>query len=201
MLLNSVLISLVMVVPGDIIISEIMYNPDGPTLGADDQYEWIELCNIGAAALQLDGMMLSDGGNQLFLESYTLESMSRVVVAAAGQSFTEAYGTGIAIVPWDGVWTKLSNSSDTLLLYSSSGQVLDELAYSDTWGLAAGDTTRSEADGRGSSLEKINLWGANTEDNWAPSIDWECPETDPETGDPVCWGTPGRVNSTELIYD
>ena len=197
MLFISVLISLVMVAPGDIVISEIMYNPDGPTLGADEQYEWIELCNIGAVPLQLDGMMLSDGGNQLFLESYTLDPLFRVVVAADGQSFVEAYGTGITIIPWDGVWTKLSNSSDTLLLYSSNGLVLDELAYSDSWGLAAGDTTRSEADGRGSSLEKINLQGMNTEDNWAPSIDWACPGTDPETGDPVCWGTPGNINSAE----
>ncbi len=201
MLLYSILISLMMVVPGDIVITEIMYNPDGPTLGIDDQFEWIELCNTGTVPLQLYGMMLSDGGNQLFLESYTLDPMFRVVVAADELSFTEAYGTSIPIVPWDGVWTKLSNSSDTVLLYSSNGEVLDELVYSDTWGLAAGDTTRSEADGRGSSLEKINLQGANTEDNWAPSIDWACPGTDPETGDPVCWGTPGGVNSTELIYD
>ena len=197
MLFYSILISLVMVVPGDLVISEIMYNPDGPTLGIDDRYEWIELCNIGSAPLQLDGMMLSDGGNQLFLESYTLDPMFRVVVAADELSFTEAYGTGIAIVPWDGVWTKLSNSSDTLLLYSSSGGVLDELVYSDTWGLADGDTTRSEADGRGSSLEKIILGADNTEGNWALSIDWACPGTDPETGDPVCWGTPGYVNSVE----
>ncbi len=197
MLLYSILISLVMVVPGDLVISEIMYNPDGPTLGIDDQYEWIELCNTGAVPLQLDGMMLSDGGNQLFLAPYTLDPMVRVVVAADGQSFSDAYGAGIATVSWDGIWTKLSNSSDTLLLYSSNGQVLDELIYSDSWGLADGDTTRSEADGRGSSLEKINLQGVNTEDNWAPSIDWACPGTDPETGDPVCWGTPGNINSVE----
>ncbi|MCK4806953.1 MAG: lamin tail domain-containing protein [Candidatus Aegiribacteria sp.] len=197
MLLFSVLISLMLVAPGDIVISEIMYNPDGPTLGIDDRYEWIELCNIGAVPLQLDGMMLSDGGNQLFLEGFLLDASSRVVIAADEQSFTEAYGTGITVIPWDGVWTKLSNSSDTLLLYSSNGQVLDELAYSDSWGLVEGDTTRSEADGRGSSLEKINILGPNTEDNWAPSIDWACPGTDPETGDSVCWGTPGSVNSVE----
>lgn len=197
MLLFPLLISLVMVVPGDLVISEIMYNPDGPTLGIDDQYEWIELCNVGTVPLQLDGMMLSDGGNQLFLEAYLLDASSRVVIAADEEAFTGSYGTGITVIPWDGVWTKLSNTSDTLLLYSSTGEVLDELVYSDTWGLAADDTTRSEADGRGSSLEKINLLGANTEDNWSPSIDWACPGTDPETGDPVCWGTPGDINSVE----
>jgi hypothetical protein len=197
LLLYSILISFVMISSGDIVISEIMYNPDGPTLGADEQYEWVELCNTGVLPVQLEGMMMSDGGNQLFLEEFLLEASSRVVVAADGQSFSDAYGESIAVVPWIGVWTKLSNSSDTLLLYSSSGELLDELIYYDTWGLAEGDTTRSEADGRGSSLEKVNLSGSNTEGNWLPSVDWACPGTDPETGDPVCWGTPGRVNSVE----
>ncbi|MCD4774425.1 MAG: lamin tail domain-containing protein [Candidatus Aegiribacteria sp.] len=197
MLLFSIFISLVIAAPGDIVISEIMYNPDGPTLGPDDRYEWIELCNVGVIPLQLDGMMLSDGGNQLFFKDFLLEASARVIVAADEPSFSEAYGSSIAVIQWDGVWTKLSNSSDTLLLYSSTGEVLDELVYSDTWGLAEGDTTRSEADGRGSSLEKINLSAANDEDNWMPSVDWACPDTDPETGDPVCWGTPGGVNSQE----
>ena len=197
MLLFSVLISLVLVAPGDLVISEIMYNPDGPTLGADDQYEWVELCNVGIVPLQLEGIMLSDGQNQLFLENFLLEPESRVVIAADEQSFREAYGADIAVVPWSGIWTKLSNSGDTLLLYSPGGEVLNELTYSDTWGLAEGDTTRSEADGRGSSLEMINIMGTNTEDNWAPSIDWACPKADPETGDPVCWGTPGLINSVE----
>ena len=197
MLIYSILVSLLLVAPGDIVISEIMYNPDGPTLGADDQYEWIELYNIGAEPIQLEGMMISDGGNQLFLENFLLEPLSRAIVAADELAFSGAYGTGISIISWDGEWTKLSNSSDTLLLYSSTGEVLDELTYLDSWGLAEGDTTRSEADGRGSSLEKINPHGLNTSDNWSPSIDWDCPLTDPETGDPVCWGTPGRINSQE----
>ena len=197
MLLHSILISFLVLSSGDLVISEIMYNPDGPTLGPDDQFEWIELCNTGIVPVELGGMMLSDGGNQLFLDDYLLEPSLRVIVAADPFSFSNAYGLNTPVVHWDGTWTKLSNSSDTILLYSSSGEVLDELIYYDTWGLAEDDTTRSEADGRGSSLEKIILSGPNTEDNWSPSVDWSCPLTDPETGDPVCWGTPGDVNSVE----
>ncbi len=197
MLIFSLFISLTLVAPGDIVISEIMYNPDGPTLGPDDQFEWIEVCNIGADPLQLEGMMISDGGNQLFLREFLLEASVRAVIAADGTAFSDAYGAGIPLISWDGIWTKLSNSTDALLLYSSTGEVLDEVEYHESWGLAEGDTTRSDADGRGSSLEKINLYGVNTEDNWAPSADWSCPYTDPETGDPVCWGTPGSVNSRE----
>ncbi len=197
MLLISLAVSLFLVAPGDIVITEIMYNPDGPTLGSDDLFEWVELCNLGIEPLQMEGMMLSDGGNQLFLDAFELAPMARVVVAADPASFTGAYGTSVPLVLWEGEWTKLSNSSDTLILYSASGGVLDELAYSDNWGVAEGDTTRSDADGRGSSLEKIVAAGGGEEYNWTPSIDYSCPMSDPETGVLKCWGTPGAVNSVE----
>ncbi len=197
MLLITMVLSIVMVAPGEIVITEIMYNPDGPTLGDDDLFEWVELCNLGAEPIQLEGMMLSDGGNQLFLENFILEPMTFAIVPANESSFNSAYGSGILTVPWDGVWTKLSNSADMLLLYSASGGVLDEIAYFDTWGVDEEISSRSAADGTGSSLEKINLWGANTESNWAPSIDYANPDVDPDTGDPVCWGTPGEANSVE----
>ena len=190
-------LSMIMVLPGDIVLSEIMYNPDGPTLGADDSFEWVELCNLSPEPVQLEGMMLSDGGNQLFLDSYALSPLSRVIVAADPDSFQSAYGYSAAVVYWDGEWTKLSNSSDQLILYSASGEVLDELAYSDEWGIAEGDSTRSGADGSGSSLEKIDLSGPNGPGNWAPSVDYACPSTDPDDGSSVCWGTPGEINSLE----
>lgn len=197
MLLITMVLSIVMVVPGEIVITEMMYNPDGPTLGEDDLFEWVELCNRGTEPIQLDGMMLNDGSNQLFLGNFILEPTARAVVPANESSFISAYGSGILIIPWDGVWTKLSNSADMLLLYSSSGGVLDEIAYFDTWGVDEEISSRSAADGTGSSLEKINIGGENTEGNWAPSIDYANPDVDPDTGDPVCWGTPGEVNSVE----
>lgn len=197
MLLITMVLSIIMVAPGDIVITEIMYNPDGPTLGDDDLFEWVELCNLSIEPIQLEGMMLNDGGNQLFLDSFILEPMARAIVPVNESSFISAYGSGILIIPWDGVWTKLSNSADMLLLYSASGGVLDEIAYFDTWGLDEEISSRSAADGTGSSLEKINLWGENTETNWTPSIDYASPNLDPDTDDPVCWGTPGEVNSVE----
>ncbi|MCK4506717.1 MAG: lamin tail domain-containing protein [Candidatus Aegiribacteria sp.] len=197
MLLITMVLSIVMVAPGEIVITEIMYNPDGPTLGEDDLFEWVELCNRGTEPIQLDGMMLNDGSNQLFLGNFILEPMTRAVVPANESSFISAYGSGILIIPWDGIWTKLSNSADMLLLYSASGGVLDEIAYFDTWGVDEEISSRSAADGTGSSLEKISIGEENTETNWAPSIDYASPNVDPDTGDPVCWGTPGEVNSVE----
>jgi hypothetical protein len=196
-LLFSIILSLVLIAPGDIVISEIMYNPDGPTLGDDDTHEWLELCNTGQETLSLAGMMVSDGNNQLFLDGFSLEPGARVVVAADLEAFSSAYGDGVPTVSWDGDWTKLSNGGDEIILYSSQGQVLDAVTYSDSWGIAPGDTLRSEADGKGSSLEKIVLSGPNDESNWQPSQDFSCPVADPDDGSAVCWGTPGSRNSLE----
>ena len=108
MLIALILMTAAATAPGDVVISEIMYNPDGQTLGEDDLYEWIELCNLLPDTVQLAGMMLSDGGNQLFLDGFELQPMARVVVAADGTSFTSAYGAEVPLVSWDGVWTKLA---------------------------------------------------------------------------------------------
>lgn len=191
------LMSATLLTAGDVVISEIMYNPDGQTLGEDDYCEWVELCNLSGETVRLVGMMLSDGNNQLFLDGWDLAPMARVVVAADATTFRSAYGSAIPLISWDGMWTKLANSGDTLVLYDSSGGVIDEVSYSEQWGVAAGDTTRSDADGRGSTLEKIDLHGGDDAGNWAPSIDFACPVPDPDTGEVKCWGTPGAVNSLE----
>lgn len=52
----------------DVAITEIMYNPDGPTLGPDSLFEWVELCNLTAEPVQLQGMVLSDRGNGVVLD-------------------------------------------------------------------------------------------------------------------------------------
>ncbi|OPL20099.1 MAG: hypothetical protein AVO35_01195 [Candidatus Aegiribacteria sp. MLS_C] len=191
------ILSLVLVAPGDLVISEIMYNPDGPTLGDDDCFEWVELCNAGPSTLELEGMMLSDGNNQLFIGPFNLETGSRVVLAADSEDFALAYGDDVPVAEWEGDWTKLSNDGDQVILYSSSGEVLDAVTYSDTWGADPESGSRSDADGRGSSLEKVALTGPNDETNWRPSEDYGCPRNDPEDGRPVCWGTPGVRNSVE----
>lgn len=200
MVLCSLFLSLLLAASGDIRITEIMYNPDGPTLGDDDYFEWVELCNTGTTSIDLGGMMLSDGSNQLFLNAQVLNAGERIVIPASADSFTSVYGNGILIGTWSGEWTKLSNSGDQLLIYSEQGDVLDELIYSDSWGVSE-EATRSIADGRGSSLEKIDITAPNNETNWSPSCDYACPYADPDDGSSVCWGTPGERNSVEPISD
>jgi hypothetical protein len=184
------LAGLVAMGPGDLVVSEVMYNPDGATLGDDDDMEWVELYNASGETLSLGGLMLSDGNNQLFLHEHLMLPDEYVVVCANIEAFSNAYGTGCTMVGWDGSWIKQSNTGDSVIIYDLSGSVVDEVSYSDQWG--ADDDGRSPADGDGSSLEKRDLTGGSTRDNWAPSADWSGPLVD---DDPVCWGTPGQPNS------
>lgn len=176
--------------PGDVVLSEIMYNPDGQTLGLDEHMEWVELYNASAEGVNLAGMMISDGNNQMYLGHYLLAPGAYGVVCANDASFKTAYGNSVRIIPWSGEWTRLRNSSDELILYSEDGTVMETVTYFDSWG--SNGTEPSTADGDGSSLEKIVLSGPNDESNWAPSEDYSHTGAD---GDPVCWGTPGAENS------
>ena len=185
------LAGLVALGPGDLVVSEIMYNPDGATLGDDDDMEWVELYNASGETLSLGGIMLSDGNNQLFLLDHLVLPGEYVVVCANTEAFIQVYGPGVTVVGWDGAWIKQSNSGDSVIIYDLLGGVVDEISYSDQWG--ADDDGRSPADGDGSSLEKRDLSGGSSRDNWSPSVDFGGPMLD---DDPMCWGTPGMPNST-----
>ncbi len=190
-MIQALLISgLVALGPGDLVVSEIMYNPDGATLGDDNNMEWVELYNASGETLSLGGLMLSDGNNQLFLQNHLMVPGEYVVFCANTGAFTEAYGPGISIVGWDGTWIKLSNQGDSVIIYTATGEVVDEVSYSDQWG--ADDDGRSPADGDGSSLEKLDLSGGSSRYNWFPSIDYAGSILD---DGPVCHGTPGMPNS------
>jgi hypothetical protein len=182
---------LLMFSQGDLIVSEIMYNPDRTTLGDDNDMEWIELYNASGETLSLGGLMLSDGNNQLFLTDYLMVPSEFVVVCADQTAFTAAYGQEISIAGWSGTWIKLSNSGDTVIIYTDTGELIEEVIFSDQWGVTE-EGGKSPADGDGASLEKIDLMGEDSEENWQPSIDYAGLYT--EDG-PVCWGTPGAPNS------
>lgn len=192
MLFFLIITALVSQLPGDIVINEVMYNPDGSTLGLDEHLEWVEIYNASPEAINLAGMMISDGNNQVFLSHYLLAPDTYGVIPANDLSFTAAYGSNIRLIPWSGEWTRLRNSTDEIILYSENGTVMETLRYDQSWG--ASGTEPSSADGDGASLERISATGPNDSSNWQPSEDFANPTPD-NGGDSVCWGTPGAVNS------
>ena len=179
---------------GPIVISEIMYNPNWPfgSSYTNDQYEYIELCNITAEPVTLydyetgEPWKFTSGVDFLFPADapVTIPAGGRLLVVDKPAAFTLRYPavpTEIILGPYNG---KLSNSGESLEL-SMPGDVnvsgerqyirIDRVNYSDgshpencPGGI---DLWPIEPDGFGLSLSRrvLSEYG-NDPDNWITSI-------------------------------
>ena len=155
--------------PSDIVISEILYNPAANQ--GDGNSEFVEICNTGAAAVDLSGYAFSDGIAFTFPQNTSIAAGEYIVVAADAKSHD---GLGCQVFQWKS--GNLSNSGEAIQLSDAEGIQIDYVIYSDAapW--------PESADGGGSSLEVIDLRAANSlPDNWKASS--------------AAGGTPGRSNS------
>ena len=152
-------------------VTELMYHPGDPTAGeraagfvdADD-FEFVELANLGPAAISLQGVRLTTGiqfdfsGGRLA----TLSAGERLVVVKNQAAFDARYGTNL---PVTGEYAgSLNNAGELLQLVDRFGRVIQEFAYSDNtpWPAAA--------DGSGWSLEVRDPIGNYREaGNWQVS--------------------------------
>jgi cysteine-rich repeat protein len=123
-------------VPGDLVITEIMKDP---TLVSDAFGEWFEVFNAAGVAVDLHGLLVSDLGSDHF------EVTGSLVVAAGGRvvlgaSADPAVNGG---VPVDWAWARftLANGGDEIVLANGAG-IIDVVAYDDgvTWPHHAGSS-------------------------------------------------------------
>jgi hypothetical protein len=155
-------------------ITEIMYNPPG-----GDAFEFIEIQNIGAAAVDLGGITL-EGVTFRFPESTPpLDPGARIVLASAIDpvAFAQSY-PGVAVAGY--FQGSLSNGGERVALRNVKGEIITAVDYQDKNGWP------KAADGKGSSLEMINM---NADEN-APA-NWEASH---EQG-----GSPGTGNGVTPI--
>jgi hypothetical protein len=142
---------------GKIVITEIMYNPvDG------NDYEFIELQNIGEGEFSLAGLYFDEGITFTFPPGQpSLAPGERVVLVHNAAAFAERY-PGVAI---GGVYQgKLANEGEKITLRDTAGQVLVSLAYDDENGWPF------SADGHGDALVSINAAGDPAQpQNWRVS--------------------------------
>lgn len=129
----------------NLVISEIMYNPDG-----SDDTEFIEFQNIGAETIDLSGVTFSEGLDFTFPLAMTLAPGERVVAVRDLTAFEARYGAGLPVA---GVFlndNSLDNSGDRLTLLGENGSIIRTLRYNDKapWPVAA--------DGDGASLVLID---------------------------------------------
>jgi hypothetical protein len=168
-------------------ITEVMYNPaEGGTFDNED-YEYIELKNIGDTALLLDGVRFTEGIAFDF-PSISLPAGDYVLVAKNQAAFASRYvvsGNVQVLGPYDG---HLSNSGEDVKLEDFTNSTILEFKYRDGWY----DIT----DGMGFSLTVNdpvntgpNAWGDKS--SWRPSSEiggspgWDDTGDVPEIGDVV----------------
>lgn len=123
---------------GDLVITEIHYNPTNPTTGPEAQREWFEVMNASTDSLTIDGLVIRD-------------ATSNQAIAAAGAELAPgaygifAYGSNaaqngitapIAVYGTSGA-VQLNNSGDTLVI-ELGGVEIDRVVYSSSWGGANG---------------------------------------------------------------
>ncbi|MDF7797979.1 lamin tail domain-containing protein [Pontiellaceae bacterium B1224] len=135
-------------VTGELLITEINYNPDG-----SDSYEFIEIWNSGTNLLDMSGVSVSNAVRYVFPEYTTLYPGEFIVVAEDLAAFADRYQNATSPWYWDGViasgeWVgALSDGGETVALCAADGSTLSSVSYR-----SDGDWPE-RPDGGGSSLE------------------------------------------------
>lgn len=157
--------------PGDVVISEIHYNPNDDLGFTDANYEFVEVYNNSGAPLDLEGWSFG-GVNYTFPAGASLAAGEYAIVA-----FNPAFYTGNGYQVFGPYTGGLNNGGETVTLFDDLANTVDEVPYDD------GGQWPIGADGEGYSLELIDLTSDNTfYGNWQTS----CPIN----------GTPGLAVSS-----
>ena len=175
----------------NIVISEIMYNPatlSNQELELDfidkDQFEFIEIMNIGQKKTNLSGMRFINGIDYEFQSSKILDPGERVVIAKDRSAFLTRYpdqSKHLASGEFNN-GTSLSNGGESLHLVDLANNNIKEFSYDDKlpW--------PEKADGEGFSLVLIqpqNNPDHSNFNNWIQSSSFE--------------GSPGNEDLNELF--
>ncbi len=161
----------------DVVIDEMMVDPNPPV--ALPNHEWVELKNISAAPVNLQGCRLASLSRQSGpMPNFVLSPDSFVIVCTASAvPALSAYGNTIAVTGFP----SLVNTGDRITLSNARGMVIHGVNYTDAW--------------YQNVLKKSGGWSLEMTDtrnpcsgisNWKASIDPK-------------GGTPGSKNSTDAV--
>ena len=183
--------------PPSLRITEIHFNPakaNDNEISAGffdrDQFEFIELRNVGDEAIQIKDYHLS-GAVDFVFGDYELEPGKYLVVASDVNAFQKRYGQIENLIgPFNN--GKLNDSGERILLLSESGELIHNFKYSASW--------HEESDGQGASLEVVDdLAGLH---EWRYRYQWGASS--------FAGGTPGNtrvlptdspIRISELMYN
>ena len=112
----------------NLVFNELMYNPPGDGAIDGDEFEFIELKNIGAVTLDLSGLLFTDGVEFSFTNGTQLAPGALFVLARNTNAFALRH-PGVAV---NGVYTgKLNNDGETVTIsHQTAGEIIT-ITYSD----------------------------------------------------------------------
>ena len=96
-----------------IIISEIMYNPAPGTALDEQNYEFLEIANIGSTSINISGYTFTQGIVFTFPANTTLTSNQRILLVRDAVTFLQRYPSATVFGTYTG---GLSNSGETITL-------------------------------------------------------------------------------------
>ena len=142
-------------------VTEIMYHPVDPPIGpyVDDDFEFIEITNVGASAIALGGMKLKEGITFTF-GAQSLAAGASVLVVRNQTAFPTRYGAGKPIAGQFG--SRLANEGERIRLETASGDEILDFTYDDAW--------HPSSDGGGHSLVVADA--AASRDAWSAAAGW-----------------------------
>ena len=162
----------------DVVVSEIMYHPPDVGQIVGDEFEFIELKNVGTEIVDLGGVSFADGIEYTFPAGTSIAPGGFVVLASNPAQFAAKYGFQPA-----GAYTgALNNAGERVALSQPGGAVFFEVTYADDapWPGAA--------DGGGFSIVPVD------------------PFSNPDPNDPANWrassaigGSPGEDDAAVSI--
>lgn len=151
--------------PGDLMISEFLPNPDGTDTGK----EWFEVYNSSSEDIDVAGWTLSDDGS----DSITLGNGVDPVIVPAGSYFVFAQSSDVAVnggidnvgYAYGTSGFTLGNSGDEIVL-SLGGTEIDRVNYTGSWPYASGQTASADPrvlHGNPVANDNVAFWTASVD--------------------------------------
>jgi len=127
--------------PGDVILSEINYNPSAPTPAelavnpawSGSDFTFLEIRNISGRRINLTGANFTRGITFAFngAAARALAPRGTLIIAANPAAFAARYGSALTVSgPWTG---SLSKSGENITLTGGNGAVVFSVGYQDDW--------------------------------------------------------------------
>ncbi|HEX8516368.1 MAG TPA: lamin tail domain-containing protein [Bacteroidia bacterium] len=116
--------------PFDIVINEIMADPDNTIGGGLIQYEYVELHNRTPYAVNLDSWQYTAGTNTKLLPNVNIAANGFVVLTTTTNApLFPASANAIGVVSFPG----LTNTGQTLTLRTPGGMIISSVSYNGSW--------------------------------------------------------------------